>query len=405
MKPQVDTGPNLLLDWEARDTSNRPLSTQILRAGVGSVVAHVVILFLLITIAGLDTSQPEQPVDVAKVHKIVTPLIAPPTPLTQKEPNRTKVPKEVKLENLLPEKQIAQQVPAPPQPPEKLFKAPPQRPAAPAPQPAPAQLPQDVQRIEATLKPPQFLPPTPVLQPPVKLFKAPPQRLAPAAPKTAPVQLPVEAPRIEASLKPPQGVPALPVVQLPPPRIQPAEKPKLALETPGQSGTGLQKGGLVKIPVPKASVDEAVHSIARGGGGSGGGLVVGDADQTPSLGEQLHRPASHGNTASSLSLLSDPMGVDFKPYLIRILATVRRNWFAVIPESVRLGRRGKVTLQFAIDRSGGVPKLVIAMPSGAEALDRAAVAGISASVPFPPLPKEFPGQQIRLQFAFQYNMQ
>ena len=134
-------------------------------------------------------------------------------------------------------------------------------------------------------------------------------------------------------------------------------------------------------------------------------MIVGDADQTRSLGDQLRRPSSPGKTASSLELLSDPMGVDFKPYLIRILATVRRNWFAVIPESVRLGRRGKVTLQFAIDRSGGVPKLVIATPSGAESLDRAAVAGISASVPFPPLPKEFPGQQIRLRFAFQYNMQ
>ena len=101
--------------------------------------------------------------------------------------------------------------------------------------------------------------------------------------------------------------------------------------------------------------------------------------------------------------MSDPQGVDFKPYLIRILATVKRNWLAVIPESARLGRRGRVLLQFIVDRNGSVPKLVIAMPSGAEALDRAAVAGISASVPFPPLPTEYRGSQIRLQFAFTYN--
>ena len=36
--------------------------------------------------------------------------------------------------------------------------------------------------------------------------------------------------------------------------------------------------------------------------------------------------------------------------------------------------------------------------------DRAAVAGISASVPFPPLPAEFKGSEVRLQFAFVYNM-
>jgi len=97
--------------------------------------------------------------------------------------------------------------------------------------------------------------------------------------------------------------------------------------------------------------------------------------------------------------------VDFKPYLAQILGLVRRNWFAVIPESARLGNRGVVALQFIIDRSGGVPKLVIATPSGSQALDKAAVASISASVPFPPLPQEYKGLSIRLQFAFKYNVQ
>jgi TonB family protein len=98
------------------------------------------------------------------------------------------------------------------------------------------------------------------------------------------------------------------------------------------------------------------------------------------------------------------MGVDFRPYLIQILATVRRNWYAVMPEVARLGRQGKVVIQFAINRDGSVPKLVIVSPSGTEALDRAAVAGISASNPFPPLPAEYRGLQIRLQFTFLYNM-
>jgi TonB family protein len=155
--------------------------------------------------------------------------------------------------------------------------------------------------------------------------------------------------------------------------------------------------------MPKTSVEDAIKSVARGAGGQGG-IVVGDLDQIPSPPDPLHRSPSPARTQSQLELVSDPMGVDFKPYLIRVLATVRRNWFAVIPESARMGRRGRVTLQFSVDRSGKVPKLVIAMPSGAEALDRAAVAGISASVPFPPLPNEFKGTQVVLQLSFQYNM-
>jgi TonB family protein len=126
-------------------------------------------------------------------------------------------------------------------------------------------------------------------------------------------------------------------------------------------------------------------------------------DQPPDL-PSIRQPTLPGQTGSSLELQSDAMGVDFKPYLIQILALVKKNWFAVWPESARLGNRGMVQLMFSIDRSGQVPKLVIATPSGSEALDRAAVAGISATVPFPPLPNEFRGQQIRLQLSFKYNV-
>ena len=67
-----------------------------------------------------------------------------------------------------------------------------------------------------------------------------------------------------------------------------------------------------------------------------------------------------------------------------------------------MGRRGRVLVQFIIDRRGGVPKLVIAESSGTAAFDRAAVAGISASK-FDPLPGAFQGKEIRLQLAFTYN--
>jgi TonB family protein len=63
-----------------------------------------------------------------------------------------------------------------------------------------------------------------------------------------------------------------------------------------------------------------------------------------------------------------------------------------------------VAIQFSIARDGKVPKLVIATSSGQDPLDRAAVAGISASSPFPALPGEFKGDRIVVQFNFSYNM-
>jgi TonB family protein len=154
---------------------------------------------------------------------------------------------------------------------------------------------------------------------------------------------------------------------------------------------------------PGSSVQAAIREVARSGGG-GQGLVIGDLESADGVLEARTVPLSRGNTGSNLKLLSAPMGIDFRPYLIQVLSAVRRNWRAVIPQSAKLGRRGKVVIQFAIDRSGQVPKLVIAVPSGSNALDRAAVAGISASNPFPPLPAEFPGNEIRLQLNFLYNI-
>lgn len=180
----------------------------------------------------------------------------------------------------------------------------------------------------------------------------------------------------------PLGVPKAP----PPPQIQAVEKPKLVLENPGQYTTGPRPPNS-KIAPPGATVDDAVRRVARG-----------EIEAPPRI------PGSVQMEPPKLELLSDPMGVDFKPYLIRILAVVRQNWFAVIPQSARLGNRGITQLQFIIDRNGQVPKLVISDTSGSETLDKAAVAGVSASVPFPPLPQEFRGREIRVQFAFKYNV-
>ncbi len=49
---------------------------------------------------------------------------------------------------------------------------------------------------------------------------------------------------------------------------------------------------------------------------------------------------------------------------------MRTNWLAVIPGSgAGAGRRGRVLVQFIIDRRGHMPKIVIAEESGTLALD------------------------------------
>jgi TonB family protein len=309
-----------------------------------SVAAHGLIIAGLL-FAPKDAA-PGAPVARA-VH--ITPLVAPPTELTQKVPNKGKVSKEFNVEALLP------------------------RPRIQIPQSAPS-----------TTRPAAQRPAPPAVQPPAPL---------------------PEPPKIEAAARenPPKFAEAVPPA---PPQIQVQEKPKLAFENVGTPSSSSAKGsGIAKAIGPTGSaVDQAVRNLAHGGS-SGGGITVGDAGSgAGGIGEAINQAPAPGKRGSALELLSDPMGVDFRPYLLQILSTVRRNWFSVMPESANFGRRGKVALQFAISRDGSVVKIVFASQSGAESLDRAAVASISMSHPFPPLPAEYKGDTIRLQFTFQYNM-
>ena len=150
-------------------------------------------------------------------------------------------------------------------------------------------------------------------------------------------------------------------------------------------------------------MNDALNAVTQGG--AGGSIVVGDPGAiSPSATGGLNAPPIPGKPGASLELLTNPMGADFRPYLIQVLAKVKLYWFNVWPQSARMGRQGRVVLQFSIDRKGFVPKLVIASGSGADPLDRAAVAAISMSNPFPQLPTEFKGAQVRLQLNFVYNM-
>ena len=104
------------------------------------------------------------------------------------------------------------------------------------------------------------------------------------------------------------------------------------------------------------------------------------------------------------TILSDTRGVDFGPYLARIVYIVRRNWYAVLPESARLGEKGRVAIVFEILKDGSIGQFRLVASSGSDPLDRAAMTGIHSSAPFPPLPEEFTGNHLLLQFIFLYNL-
>jgi TonB family protein len=151
--------------------------------------------------------------------------------------------------------------------------------------------------------------------------------------------------------------------------------------------------------IPNLSAGSQIQQAARasmanrgGYGGDGGDYGLGQG-----------RPAT--GAIGPLDVLSDTMGVDFGPYLSRVLQDVRQNWYNLIPEVARapIMKKGKVSLEFAILKDGRVAGLRYVSSSGDVSLDRAAYGGITASNPFPPLPGEFKGQYLALRFHFFYN--
>ena len=108
---------------------------------------------------------------------------------------------------------------------------------------------------------------------------------------------------------------------------------------------------------------------------------------------------------SNLEVLSDTHGVDFGPYLSRVVQAVRTNWYHLIPDEARAPhlKKGKVFIEFAILPDGRVADMKLTGESGDVSLDRAAWGGITASVPFQPLPSEYHGPYLLLRFHFYYN--
>ena len=91
-----------------------------------------------------------------------------------------------------------------------------------------------------------------------------------------------------------------------------------------------------------SAIQEAAAAAAArrgGGGGQEGDFGLGTG--------------AHGRALGNLEILSDTQGVDFGPYLQRILQDVRENWYRAIPESAEM-KKGKLQIEFAITKDGKV---------------------------------------------------
>ena len=233
------------------------------------------------------------------------------------------------------------------------------------------------------------------------------KRVAPeiASPQPAPFTAPTPTPSRPAHELPSAPTPQIPQQQNGPPPVQqqPQQAPHMDAIKP------VPDAPTPNFKFPSASPGRALEDSMRGAtnhGGSSGATFGGSLPRgTGGIGGG-GGGGGDGYLGGAVQMLTPDEGVDFSSYLARVVASVKRYWYTVMPESAKMGDRGRVVIDFKILRDGSVPmpEPMLRMTSGKEPLDRAAVGSIRGASPFEPLPGQFSGPYIELRFIFLYNL-
>lgn len=173
------------------------------------------------------------------------------------------------------------------------------------------------------------------------------------------------------------------------------------------------------IPIPKSTLPKTLS----GGGGSKGtsnpmgtkGSTGGSSSPAPVMssggasGKGRHSsPYSVGsgslgnpgpgnpNGSPGVDAIAEP---DFGPWMRDLQAKIKRNW-----DPPKSDNSKRVVLIFTIAKDGRLLHVRVLKSSGIPSADRAAISAVEYSAPFRPLPKEFRGSDIDINFTFDYNV-
>ncbi len=120
------------------------------------------------------------------------------------------------------------------------------------------------------------------------------------------------------------------------------------------------------------------YGTGRGGGGTGG---------------------SGGRQRVGMSI---PLkGYDLMPWATVVIDRLQLNW--ALPAVSELPAGAKIGMIVVIKKTGELDSIEILEGTSLEILDRAALDAIRTSLPFPPLPPDFPGDLLEITFEFVYN--
>lgn len=274
--------------------------------------------------------------------------------------------------------------------------------------------------------------PSPAPQPPAKAKQPAPQK-SQTQPKPQPVKKPTIAEQIQQAVQPkPEQPKAKPEPPAPtkapqaakpaPPTAKPSIKPPLTPKPVAKPSSAFQ------VPVPSGGTKTGTYATgpisgsgtANKGGGSGGpvsGSGSGSYTPAPSLaptgggsssGQKLARGGGGGtggvgnpgpgnpNGAPGIDTIREP---DFGPYMRELQRRIKMNW-----DPPKGNESKRVVLLFKIAKDGRLLSCSVYKSSGLKSADDAALNAVKLTAPFRPLPAEYKGASIDIQFTFDYNV-
>jgi protein TonB len=194
-------------------------------------------------------------------------------------------------------------------------------------------------------------------------------QVAPPTPNVLATQLPSPAPappsKVTLPLEEPQAIP-IPVRQ---PKLKPAEKPREA--SPEHSQPLNQQN--------RANFGEAAPT------------------------QLAHAPAPTVRSSSSpVAVNGGDFAARFPWYVDKITRMVSQNWYTQqIDPSTRVG--SQVSATFTIGRDGTVSSIHIAQASQSPSLNRTAVEAVQRVGSFGPLPDQYTGSNVSVEYTFTYD--
>ena len=180
---------------------------------------------------------------------------------------------------------------------------------------------------------------------------------------------------------------------IPPPQPKP-------LATPPKSDSVATSLPPKSLPIPEPNQPNKPAN-PDGVSTSAGDLLGGNFEKTlASGGEAFFSPeALEYNSVLNPEQLAALKGIDLSEYLAEMEGKVKPNWNPAFRQDERT-----TVLTFNIEKSGQVTGLQVSQGSGSDEADREALEAVQNSVPFAPLPADFPLKALEITFSFNIHI-